>query len=213
MKKILISPKVVSNPNYYEISNILDFEYIRFFEDLGYQVIIVPNNTKNLEMYLELIDIELIVLSGGNNVNPSLYNSIDELDDVFTERDETEAHLIKSAVDKSIPLLGVCRGFHMINVYFGGSLEHGIIGHVRNDHELISKNLILNGKITNTYHNQGIFKAGLSSELLSIAETEDGYIEAFKHKKYKILGVQWHPERQNKRFDRELIESFLKGDI
>lgn len=213
MKKILISPKVISNPNYYEINNILDFEYVRLFEELGYQVIIVPNNSSNIEQYFDLEGIKMIVLSGGNNVNPDLYNSSDHLEDVYSVRDEAETRLINESIKRDIPLFGICRGFHMINVFFGGILLHGIKNHVRMDHKIKSNNIILNNVITNTYHNQGLTSFELGQDLVSIAESNDGFIEAIKHNKYKILGVQWHPERQNNDFDKELIKSFLKGEV
>lgn len=213
MKKVLISPKVFSNPNYHELNNILDFEYINFFENLGYLPVIIPNNSKNIESFFKLDNVELVVLSGGNNVNPNLYGSSDDLGDVFNVRDNAESKIIEESIKRDIPLFGICRGFHMINVYFRGSLTHGISNHVRKDHKLISDNSILNDVVTNTYHNQGILDEDLASELDIIAKTEDGFIECFKHKQYKILGVQWHPERQSNKYDNDLICSFLRGEV
>ena len=71
---------------------------------------------------------------------------------------------------------------------------------------MFNKNLKKNNKV-NSYHNYSI--TNLGSSLSSLATAMDNTIEAFKHKKYKILGVMWHPERydQIKKID---IEYFLR---
>lgn len=209
MKKLLISMKVVENPNYVEVSNILDFEYIRFFEQLGFLVIPVPNNSELILSYFDMTDIDVVVLSGGNNVNPERYGG-GSLTDVYDVRDTTEGHLMEEALKRGIPLIGICRGFQFINVVLGGKITHEIKNHVRKDHKLISTNSILNNEITNTYHNQGITKDDLADGLEVLAETEDGFIEAFHSMGKKVLGLQWHPERQDKMFDIEIIKEFLE---
>lgn len=207
-----MSMKVVENPNYIEVSNIVAYEYIEFFEKMGFTVILVPNNSAKLLNYFDIPNIDAVVLIGGNNVDPVLYGG-DELPDVYSDREKAEDLLIDESVKRDIPLIGICRGFQKINVHFGGSISHGIKDHVRKDHELISVNSILSGVVTNTFHNQGITNLNLSKDLTVIAHTADGYIEAVKHKKYPILGVQWHPEREDKDFDIKLIQEFLEGEV
>ncbi|MGL1890184.1 MAG: gamma-glutamyl-gamma-aminobutyrate hydrolase family protein [Spirochaetaceae bacterium] len=210
MKKLLISTKVVENPNYIEVSNIIAYEYIEFFEKLGYMVILIPNNSANVLDYFKIQGIEGVVLIGGNNVDPSLYKSTDKLSDVYPERDKTEELLLREANRLNIPLLGICRGFHFINVSFGGTITHGIKDHVRKPHKLISEHKVLSDVVTNTFHNQGLKLDDISKELNVIATTSDGFVEAFIHKTLPVLGVQWHPERQNESFDNILIKNFLK---
>ena len=64
-------------------------------------------------------------------------------------------------------------------------------------------------KIVNSYHNHGF--SLLSDELICVAEAEDYSIEAFIHKKLKIFGQMWHPEREDpfKDFDLKLIKIFF----
>lgn len=212
MKKILMSMKVVENPNYVEVSNIIAYEYVEFFEKLGFTPILVPNNSAQTINYFDLGDFAATVLIGGNNVDPSLYGG-EELSDVYPERDRTESLMIQESIKRGIPVIGICRGFQKLNVEFGGRVTHGIDNHVRKDHKLISESSILNGKVTNTYHNQGVVPEDLSNDLNIIATTADGFIEAFIHKKHRILGVQWHPERQDRDLDITLIENFLEGRI
>lgn len=210
MKKLIISTKVVENPNYVEVSNIIAYEYIEFFEKLGYIVVPVPNNSRDILEYFNLTNFDALVLIGGNNVDPSLYSSTDILTDIFPERDKTEALLLAEAINMKIPVVGICRGFHFINVFFGGKVTHSIKDHVRKPHKLISDNEILSGVITNTFHNQGITENDISDKLEIIATTSDGFVEAFIHKNRAILGVQWHPERQDELYDITLLKNFFK---
>lgn len=203
--------RVTLSQGYIEKRNSIAYEYIDFFERMGYQIILIPNNTNNIKKYFEE-DIDLVVLSGGNNVNPELYQSEDSLSDIFSERDDIEKTLLEMAIKNDIPLFGICRGSQFINVYYGGKVSHDIIGHVNKQHMLTSSLTILNHKTTNSFHNQGIKVSDLAEDLQSIAENEN-YIEAFKHRTLKIFGVQWHPERQRKIFDQELIKNFIKGKV
>jgi len=206
-----MSMRVTSAENYIEKRNSIAYDYIDLFETMGFQIILVPNNTIHVNEYFK-DDIDLVVLIGGNNVNPKLYQSDCSLSDVFSERDDMEKTLLEMAIKNDIPLFGICRGFQFINVYFGGKISHNISGHVNKEHVLNSPLMILDNQITNSFHNQGIALNDLSERLQSIAENSN-YVEAFKHSTLKILGVQWHPERQMKIFDQELINNFIEGKL
>ena len=204
--------RVTEATNYKEERNSIAFEYIEYFEKLGFLVQLIPNNTKNIKKYFDK-NTYAVVLTGGNNVNPKLYKSDENLSDVYNQRDDIEKALVEVSLKKDISILGICRGFHFLNVYFGGKLTHNIKNHVNKTHTLYSENTILNNKSTNSYHNQGITQDGLAKGLEVLAKTEDGFIEAFKHKKNKVFAIQWHPERQDKKFDKKLINKFLKGTL
>ena len=207
-----MSMRVTEASNYVEYRNSIAYEYISFFEDLGYFIVLVPNNSKNVEKYFDN-EVELVVLSGGNNVNPNLYNSKEKLTDIYSDRDNTEGLLLDISIKNHIKILGICRGFHFLNVYFGGSIVHNIEHHVNKDHQLVSSSSILNSKETNSYHNQGIYQENISNDLEILAKSKDGIVEAISNKEKTILGIQWHPERQEKEFDKKLINSFIKGKI
>ncbi len=206
-----MSMRVTTAENYIEKRNSIAYDYIDFFETMGFQIILIPNNTNNLKRYFEE-DIDLVVLGGGNNVNPKLYQSEKSLHDIFPERDDIEKTLLEMAIKNDIPLFGICRGFQFINVFFGGKLSHDTVGHVNKEHMLSSTLTILNHKTTNSFHNQGITINDLAEGLQSVAENNN-CVEAFKHRSLKIFAVQWHPERQMKIFDQELVKTFLEGKI
>jgi len=214
VRKILLSMSVTEADSYNEFRNSIAYEYIEFFEKLGYLVILVPNNSNAIEKYFD-DKIDLVVFSGGNNVDPSLYQGDENLSDVYPERDASEKKMFNIALKKNIKILAICRGFHAINVFLGGAVTHNIKEHVNKFHTLLSDPSYLHNQETNSFHNQGIAISNLYSKdkLILLAMSEDGFVEAATNKDRTILGIQWHPERQRKAFDTLLIQNFIKGDL
>ncbi|MBN4049049.1 gamma-glutamyl-gamma-aminobutyrate hydrolase family protein [archaeon AH-315-M20] len=200
----------------------LENDYVEYYENFGIDLLPIPNVSKDLEKYFDEIPIKGIILSGGNDVNPQLYGGKLKNEDFSEQRDNTEKKLIEIALERKLPLLGNCRGAHFINVFFKGSLIQNVkaktgFDHVGTPHKV----KITDEKVTeffnkkefevNSYHNQGIMKDTLSSELKEFAISEDGIVEGFYHPKYQIAGILWHPERpgSDKESDKRLIEAFL----
>ena len=101
------------------------FNYENWFKDEpGVEIIKLSYQLDNFN------DVEKcngIILSGGNDVNPRLYNQPDFLvyvnpKDIDEKRDEFEWKIIKYTEENQKPLLGICRGLQLVNVYFGGTL-------------------------------------------------------------------------------------------
>ena len=159
-----------------------------------------------------------LILSGGVDIYPELYCDWDTKETKGTycpERDGFELNLLQKALEMKIPVLGICRGLQLINVYFRGSLIFDI-EEIRNvNHRKISKtedrihkvnifkDTLLN-EITGTEseevtssHHQSIDRLG--EGLMINAKASDGIVEGieFADKKDKsfLIGVQWHPER------------------
>ncbi|MGL1931491.1 MAG: gamma-glutamyl-gamma-aminobutyrate hydrolase family protein [Desulfotalea sp.] len=172
-------------------------------------------DTVILDNYLGLID-ALIITGGDEAVNPLLYgeNPIQGLNATCPNRDECEIYLLRGALKRDIPVLGICRGMQLMNVAGGGTLyqdivrqKEGVLGHLPTDmpvdelyhHILIEKesriyDIFGSEKILiNSFHNQAV--KGLSEHYLPTAISEDDIIEAMEHKdKNFAVGVQWHPE-------------------
>jgi putative glutamine amidotransferase len=128
--------------------------------------------------------------------------------------------MIETAIEKNIPVLGVCRGMQLINIYFGGSLFQELESQKFQKHDFdlhgdtlvapsyIKKNLhhkvnlekdgqlfkcYQQGNIwVNSFHHQGI--STLGKGLIVEGRSDDGLVEAISHGGHNILAVQWHPE-------------------
>jgi len=198
MKKIGISCRVTEEAAYQEKRNSLALDWIPLFEKLGVLPVLIPNGIHDVRAFLRELGVDAVILSGGNNVSPSIYGSAESLDDVYEIRDATESKIIDACIEDGIPLIGICRGMAMINVHQGGTVMHHVPGHVGVRHEI---NLSQDSgfadrrKSVNSYHRQAIRHGDLAESLVAFAESDDGYIEGFRHRELKIYGMQWHPER------------------
>lgn len=176
-----------------------------------------------------------IILSGGIDIYPELYNDWETREDAGkynTFRDGFEFKLIEKSVSRNIPILGICRGCQMINVFFNGSLIYDIPS-IRNvNHNKISNSVMrwhnvsvfpetllnrivsTNEGIVTSSHHQSVDRLG---EGLSVnAKSQDGIIEGVeyleKDSKAFLLGIQWHPERfedYDNPFSKNILTSFI----
>lgn len=182
--KVAITQRVDIIPSINEVRDCLDINWIKFLECLGIIPIIIPNYISNVKKYVDTIGIDGIILTGGNDIG------------TIIPRDKIEAELLDFSNNKNIPVIGVCRGMQFINNYCGGSVIK-IDGHVNKYHKLngfeSNKNEVYR---VNSYHNYGIFEHTIGCNLIPLAITNDGNIEAFKHKDKPWLGIMWHPERE-----------------
>ena len=100
----------------------------------------------------------------------------------------------------------------LINVFFEGKISP-VKGHINTYHNLKinSKYQTLISETVNSFHNWGIRHSDLGSNLIPIANDEQGNIEAFVHKNISIAGIMWHPEREMpfKQSDIKLIKKFI----
>ncbi|MDI6402323.1 gamma-glutamyl-gamma-aminobutyrate hydrolase family protein [Balneolaceae bacterium ANBcel3] len=126
-----------------------------------------------------------------------------------TARDHLEWELLEKAVKKSIPVLGICRGAQVINVFFGGTLYQDLANYYKERPRISTvlprKKIRLEDKsriytifnqksiVVNSLHNQAVEKTG-RSVVVSGAE-ENGVVQAIEYTEAPfIIGVQWHPE-------------------
>ena len=199
MKKIIISQRVDKIGKHNELRNNLDFRFIKMIENLGFLPIILPNNLSKVSQSIKEIKPNAIILSSGGDPRKN--------DERFT----TETSLIKYAIKKKIPLLGICRGAQFINIFFNGNIIK-IKNHVRKINKISGPITKYKTVKVNSYHDYGIFIDLLGSKLEPLAFAGDKSIECFKHNKYKIMGIMWHPERYNKlrKFETEILKNFLR---
>jgi putative glutamine amidotransferase len=178
-----------------------------------------------------------IILTGGEDVQPSLYGKPEyaeeyNITDCNPERDKFEYKILKETEERKIPVLGICRGLQIANVFFGGTLvadlpskgkyshsagpeqdaEHGVT--LTENSRLHHITGVEKGKI-NSHHHQSADLPGKG--LIVTAVSDDGVTEgmekAKKHDDEFFILVQWHPERMdvNNPFSGKLRDAFLKA--
>ena len=183
MKKVLIIQRLEKMGLFNEERDSLDVNLIKFLEKVRVIPILLPNKYKNQEIFIKNIKPDGIILSGGGN--PSENN----------QRKKNEINLIKYSIKKKIPLIGICRGAQVINLFYGGQIKK-IKGHVRKFHEIkINKDKKIK---VNSFHDLGFNEKMLGKNLISLSKSNDGIIKFFCHKTLNIFGIMWHPERYKK---------------
>ena len=210
LKKIGISLRVEKIEKFNEKRDTISHDWINFLQKLDYFPVLIPNNLTDVEDYISELKLNGIILSGGDNIGE------------FPERDQTENKILEYAIKNSIPVLGVCRGMQLINTFFNGTIsENNNSGHVGKPHNIDIMNpslvnLFGHDKLeVNSFHNNLIKKDDIGDELDIFALSEKDFtIEGCFHKKYPIIGVMWHPERdQQKKHQSQIIDIFCNKKI
>lgn len=118
-------------------------------------------------------DFDMLILSGGNASLARLH---------------TELKLYNYAMDKGLPIVGICHG-----AFFIAEITGGVCGDIE-DHRNTEHVVAMEGHnlIVNSYHGSNIVSVGKDYE--AIAVDLDGNIEGFKHKTKPVWGLVWHPE-------------------
>lgn len=123
--------------------------------------------------------------------------------------------LIKQAIQRKIPLLGICLGHQLIAEVFGAEIVtaeqicHGIISKITHNNSGVFNNLPLTLEVTR-YHSLLIDNTSIIDKEIEIsAETNHGEIMAIHHPKLPIYGIQFHPESITTQHGKQLLKNFL----
>lgn len=144
-----------------------------------------------------------LLLPGGGDLEPGRYGQpnvasrgLDPL------RDAAELELLERFTAAGLPVLGVCRGLQVINVFFGGTLVQDLPGHSTAARDRLHAADTAAGTfgrlwgeriIVNSAHHQAADRLG--SGLRAVQWAPDGTVEALAHSSLPVWAVQWHPER------------------
>jgi putative glutamine amidotransferase len=173
-----------------------------------------PRATDDPAPWLDLID--GLILAGGADIDPAAYGAEPDpsVDHTVPERDAFELALAAGAMDRDLPLLGICRGMQIMNVARGGTLVQHLpddVGHEDHrrtpgsfenaDHDVrlaggsVAERVVRESvHATKSHHHQGVDRIGEGFEVTGWA-TIDDLPEAIEDTTRRFaLGVQWHPE-------------------
>jgi putative glutamine amidotransferase len=196
---------------------LLPLAYVEAVQRAGGLAVMLPPDpllVEDPEPALGLID--GLILAGGADLDPASYGqqAHAETHDTVPERDAVEIALVRAAIERDLPLLGICRGMQLINVACGGTLLQHLperFGHEQHrrvvgsfdgsehDVALTEGSLAASAAneavhVTKSHHHQGVDRLG-EGLLVSGVSSFDGLPEAIELPDRRfVLGVQWHPE-------------------
>ena len=216
--------------------------YVRWLQDNpNVEVVKLSVAEDNLA---EVKNCDGIVLSGGVDIHPKYYGE-KKLDypnsqKFQEERDEFEIAVFNSAQKNKIPVLGICRGFQLINCIMGGTLKQDLGKDLNQIHRsemmenrqidkahglniypetILSEITDSDRGVVNSAHHQSIDRLG--KDLRINCMSDDGTIEGFERENNLhdgfLLGIQWHPERmfkfqlQDSPLSKKIRERFIEA--
>ncbi len=206
--------------------------YVNAISDAGGVPVILPISDDESVIPGMVSIIDGLILSGGADVNPLIYGEEPHpaLEKLMPRRDTFETKLLKTVIDKKLPVFGICRGEQFINVFHGGTLYQDI--HKMTDSNVRHRQLgnqemgthsidvkegswlhgVVGKKtVVNSYHHQAVKDLAPGFEV--VARSKDGIIEAIEKQEGPFcIAVQWHPEmmQKNNKLMHKLFVEFLK---
>jgi|SRR5215218_46316 putative glutamine amidotransferase len=196
---------------------LLPRSYVDAVQDAGGLALLLPPDPAALEDPDSILDLlDGLILAGGADIDPATYGeqAHAETHGTVPERDNFELALTRRALERDVPLLGICRGMQLMNVAAGGTLlqhlpdSHGHHEHRRNpgsfdgaDHDVRLTDGSLAARAagevvhaTKSHHHQGVGRVAEGFEVTGWSAIDE-LPEAFEAPDRSFaLGVQWHPE-------------------
>jgi putative glutamine amidotransferase len=196
---------------------LLDRQYVDAVQRAGGVALMLPPDAgvaADPDRVLDVLD--GLILAGGRDVDPAAYGAEPHArtDPPRSERDAFEIALARRAMERDLPVLGICRGMQVMNVARGGTLVQDLPEHVGhenhrrslgtfegNDHPVRLSDASLAaaaaGEVrhaTLSHHHQGVDRIGDGLTVTGWSEDDD-VPEAIEDPRLRFaLGVQWHPE-------------------
>jgi putative glutamine amidotransferase len=211
------------------MANVSPRSYSLAVQAAGGMALLLPPDDGAAERPGEMLDlVDGLIFAGGSDIDPASYGARAHLETVgsWPERDRFELALAHEALERDMPVLGICRGMELLNVACGGTLVQHLpdqLGNERHrhtpgafgDHEvrltegtLAARAVGVDRTAVKSHHHQGVDELGEDVAVTGWA-VEDDVVEAIElpGKPY-ALGVLWHPEEDERsRVVASLVEA------
>jgi putative glutamine amidotransferase len=198
------------------VANLTPRSYSAAVQNAGGQALILPPDDETAQSPDDLLDLlDALVLAGGSDIDPAAYGAQRHPETTGTrpERDRFELALAHRAVERDMPVLGICRGMQLLNVALGGTLQqhldridiHRDVPGTFGDHEvelepgsLAARSVGAELTSVRSHHHQALAELGEGLVATGRSKT-DGLVEAVElPDRSFVLGVLWHPEEDER---------------
>ena len=132
---------------------LIPFAYVRAVERAGGRALLVPPGDDGVEETLDALD--GLILSGGNDIDPAAYGAEPhaETGGVRPERDRAELALLEAALARDMPVLAICRGAQVLDVFLGGEVIDHYLNYARTEQRLFDE-------VVTCYERERLFERG-----------------------------------------------------
>lgn len=209
MTRVGVTQRVEEVAEYDERRDCLDQRWTPLLVDLGFEPILLPNRLPDATAFVERLDVDALVLTGGSDVG-----GLPGATGVAPERDAVERELVAAAAAGDLPVFGVCRGLQLLNLHFGGQVRP-VDGHVDVTHEVDVGAVEAFGEsvTVNSYHSYGFDRSETAPPFSTVGTAPDDTVEVAVHDSLPIRGVMWHPERGEPAGETlEFLGACLRGE-
>lgn len=206
--------------DWHEVCDQLPRNYSNAVRRAGGLAILIPPDEALIDEPDAVLDlVDGLILGGGTDVDPATYGARahERTNPTFPLRDRVEAALVRRALDRDMPALGICRGMQVLNVALGGTLEQHLPDRLGSpmrhshtpgsfgDHEVRLEPGSLAARAAGeerhqvkSFHHQGPDRVG-EGLVVTGWSVEDGLVEAIEVPERRFaLGVLWHPEEDER---------------